>query len=153
MKHIKRIDEFIVSKPYDWEWLVDSGLERIATFSNEEDTYWVYFVHKDPFEPWIMSFKSQKLEYGGTEFRSPSLAMKVLHTVFAEIMVAFLELNDDAVVQFVGAEGFKDAHAGGPIKRDRIYKMMMDGLPESMHWKLGNDGKTIYVANVDVELP
>ena len=154
MKHLQSINEFL-SSPYNWEWTIQRANMWVAKFVSVNDKFTVEISKEGPFEDWELKFSSNARGFAGTFYQGPGDAMKVLTTVFMDIMVSFLELNPDATIKFWGSQGDHDHGVKGgktiinkeQTKRDRVYKMLMDQLPDEFEWNLKSDGRTIEVRN------
>jgi len=156
VKHIQRIDEFI-STPYNWDWDSVSDSSWVATFKTEDDKFWVEISKEGPFEPYELKFSSERRDFNKADFKGPLGAMKILTTVFLEVMVSFLDSNPGAEVKFYGSQGAHDKtvkaspYEFDPVdnnqaetKRDRVYKMLMNQLPDNLKWE--QVGRCIYVS-------
>lgn len=156
MKHLQRIDEFL-SSPYNWDWTRCTGNEWVAEFTTEDDKFWVEFTKEGAFEPYDLVFSSQRKNFHRADMKGPASAMRILTTVFLDIMPAFLESNPGETVKFYGAQGAHDDTVKadsymftpkpdfqGETKRDRVYKMLMRQLPDDLKWE--SHGRVIHVS-------
>lgn len=156
MKHLQRIDEFL-SSPYNWDWTKCTGNEWVAEFKTDDDKFWVEFTKEGAFEPYDLVFSSQRKNFHGADMKGPSSAMRILTTVFLDIMPAFLESNPGETVKFYGAQGAHDDTVKadsymftpkpdfhGETKRDRVYKLLMKQLPDNLKWE--SHGRVIHVS-------
>lgn len=147
MRYIKLYEQFIDqlnelnAKPYFWKW----DTNKTATFDSPDDSYTVWFKPTEYPNTYSVSFESENLGMDQTIKGPASNAMRVLSTVL-DVVIAFLDNNKEYDVEFVGAKDSKENYIIGPSKRDRIYKMMMQDLPDEYKWELASDKKTINIS-------
>lgn len=157
MKHLQRIDEFI-STPYKWDWSSIRGNEWVAEFTTEDDKFWVEISQDGPFEDWELKFSSERREFNKTDVKGPQSAMRILTTVFLEILVSFMDSNPYVDVKFYGSQSAHDKtvkqnqfefvpvnNNSEETKRDRVYKMLMKQLPDNLKWE--TRGRMIHVTS------
>jgi len=149
MRRIKLYEEFVVqlnelnASPYFWRW----DTNKTAKFESPDDTYEVFFFKTKDDNTYIAHYESKKYGTNKSGPGSTGNAMRVLATVM-DIIIAFLDQFPEYDVEFVGDK--EEDEKDGPTKRDRIYKMMMQDLPDNYKWELASDKKTIHISRQHV---
>lgn len=145
MRHIKLYEQYVESlnelsaKPYYWKW----STNKTATFDSIDDSFTVMFFPNNEDHTYMVHYESKR--YGTNQSGPGSIgnAMRVLATVM-DITIAFLDENPEYSAEFIGDK--EEDEKEGPTKRDRIYKNMMNDLPDNYKWELGSDNKTIRIS-------
>ncbi len=145
MRRIKLYEQFVDqlnelnAKPYFWRW----NTNKTATFESIDDSFKVIFTPNNEDNTYTATYESKK--YGTNKSGPGSIgnAMRVLATVM-DIIIAFLDGNEEYDVEFAGDK--EEDEKDGPTKRDRIYKMMMQDLPDNYKWEIASDNKKIHIS-------